>query len=107
MLCDSCVGPARSVFRPTSHELGTGALLQALSWTPDQLYLIWVRGDRTLWKVPSTGGPAEKVGIPMQFVKNLALRPDGKQMVFDATDQGPTEEVWALENFLPAQKASR
>ncbi len=99
-------GPARSVFRPTSHELGTGALLQALSWTPDQLYLIWVRGDRTLWKVPSTGGPAEKVGIPMQFVKNLALRPDGKQMVFDATDQEPTEEVWALENFLPAQKAS-
>jgi len=40
------------------------------------------------------------VGIPMEGIKNLAVHPDGKQLVFDAATEEPTREIWALENFL-------
>jgi hypothetical protein len=95
-------GQSREVFRPLSLEGGTGALRQGLAWTPDQRFLLWVRGDdRSLWKVPVSGGQPEKVGIPMENIKNLAVHPDGRQLVFDAATEDPTHEIWALENFLP------
>ena len=105
-------GQSRELFRPASFEMGTGALRQALAWTPDQRFLLWVRGDGALWKVPALGGKAEKVDISMGFIKNLAVRPDGKQIVFDAGTGGVfnmglgggTAAVWALENFLPAPR---
>ena len=95
-------GQSREVFRPAANsEQFTGAFRQALAWTPDQRFLLWVQGDdRSLWKVPVAGGQAEKVGIPMQNIKNLAVHPDGRQLVFDAATEEPTQEIWALENFL-------
>jgi Tol biopolymer transport system component len=95
-------GQSREVFRPAANsEQFTGALRHALAWTPDQRSLLWVQGDdRSLWKVPVAGGQAEKVGIPMQSLKNLAVHPDGRQLVFDAATEEPTREIWALENFL-------
>jgi len=93
-------GQSREVFRPTSPELYSGAVRHALSWTPDQRFLLWVRADGSLWKVPALGGQAEKVGIPMENIKNLAVHPDGRQLVFDAATEEPTEEIWALENFF-------
>jgi len=95
-------GQSREVFRPAANsEQFTGALRHALAWTPDQRFLLWVRGDdRSLWKVPAAGGEAGKVGIPMESIKNLAVHPDGRQLVFDAATEEPTEEIWALENFF-------
>ncbi|MBI2185700.1 MAG: PD40 domain-containing protein [Acidobacteria bacterium] len=93
-------GQSREVFRPVDRELGTGWHRQALAWTRDQRFLLWVRGDKSLWKVPTAGGRPEKVGIPMENIKNLAVHPDGRQFVFDAATEEPTEEIWALENFL-------
>jgi Tol biopolymer transport system component len=97
----SAGGQPRQVFRPGSLELDAGAPRHALAWTPDQRFLLWVRGDdRSLWKVPAAGGQAEKVGLPMENIKNLAVHPDGRQFVFDAATEAPTREIWALENFL-------
>jgi hypothetical protein len=94
-------GPSREVFRPVSPPLDAGAPRHALTWTPDQRFLLLVRGDdRSLWKVPAAGGQAEKVGVPMENLKNLAVHPDGRQFVFDAATEEPTHEIWALENFL-------
>ena len=95
-------GRSREVFRPAANsDQFTGALRHALAWTPDQRFLLWVQGDdRSLWKVPVAGGQAEKVGIPMESPKNLAVHPDGRQLVFDAATEEPTREIWALENFL-------
>jgi len=95
-------GQSREVFRPPANSgQFTGALRHALAWTPDQRFLLWVRGDdRSLWKVPAAGGEAGKVGIPMESIKNLAVHPDGRQLVFDAATEEPTEEIWALENFF-------
>jgi Tol biopolymer transport system component len=93
-------GPSREVFRPVGPEGSTGSLRHALTWTPDQRFLLWVRGDGSLWKVPAAGGQPEKVGIPMENIKNLAVHPDGRQFVFDAATEEPTREIWALDNFL-------
>jgi Tol biopolymer transport system component len=93
-------GQSREVFRPVAPEGSTGSLRHALAWTPDQRFLLWVRGDGSLWKVPAAGGQAEKVGLPMENIKNLAVHPDGRQFVFDAATEEPTEEIWALENLL-------
>ncbi|MGH9253548.1 MAG: hypothetical protein ACRD3C_03150 [Vicinamibacterales bacterium] len=94
-------GPSREVLRPVGLELWTGGLRHALAWTRDQRFLLWVRGDKALWKVPAAGGQPEKVGIPMENLKNLAVHPDGRQFVFDAATEEPGHEIWALENFLP------
>jgi hypothetical protein len=96
-------GQSQEVFRPAKDanlELSTGPLRHSLAWTRDQRFLLWVRGNGSLWKVPAAGGQAEKVGIPMENIKNLAVHPDGKQFVFDAATEEPTQEIWALENLL-------
>jgi Tol biopolymer transport system component len=95
-------GQSREVFRPAPNsDQFTGALRHALAWTPDQRFLLWVQGDdRSLWKVPVASGHAEKVGIPMQSLKNLAVHPDGRQIVFDAAAEEATREIWALDGFL-------
>jgi Tol biopolymer transport system component len=93
-------GQSREVFKPNSPELGTTWHLNSLAWTRDQRFLLWAREDKRLWKVPVAGGQPEKVGIPMEGIKNLAVHPDGRQLVFDAATEEPTREIWALENFL-------
>jgi len=86
-----------------------------LEWSPDQKYLFFVLGntDRslhsfegppyqsTIWRIPSAGGAAERVGITMNGnVKSPFLHPDGKRLFFTVEGADPSE-VWALENFLP------
>jgi Tol biopolymer transport system component len=94
-------GQSREIFRPVTPDGNTGPLRQSLAWTRDQRFLLWVRGNGSLWKVPALGGQAEKVGLPMVNIKNLAVHPDGRQFVFDAATEEPGHEIWALENFLP------
>jgi dipeptidyl aminopeptidase/acylaminoacyl peptidase len=90
-------GQSREMFRPAPNsDQFTGALRHALAWTPDQRFLLWVQGDdRSLWKVPVAGGHAEKVGIPMQSLKNLAVHPDGRQIVFES-DRGGSQQIYVM-----------
>lgn len=99
----SAGGAAREIFRPQTREFGTGALRQALAWTSDQRFLLFVRGD-SLWKVPALGGQAEKVGPQ---AGGIAVHPDGKRIVFHSLGERGTSKVWALENFVPAQSPKR
>jgi hypothetical protein len=105
-------GPIREMFRPAAPEMGTGSLRQALSWTPDGRFLLWARGDSSLWKVPALGGDAEKVGLDMR-VKTPELHPDGRRLVFAglpalrAGDEMHGRRVMTLENFLPKAAATR
>lgn len=78
----------------------TGARYNALTWTPDGRFLLFVQDDWAMWKVPAVGGEAEKVGLSMRGMKSLAIRPDGKHIVFSAFEPAK-REVWALENSLP------
>lgn len=103
-------GQSREVFRPAVPGISTGSLRNALAWTPDQRFLLFVQGDGALWKVPALGGEAEKVGISMPWIKSPAVHPDGKRIVFSGVDEPNPRAyraVWVLENLLPALKASR
>jgi Tol biopolymer transport system component len=99
-------GQPREVSRPDGEDLNTGFLKQALGWTPDQRYLLFVRGDGNLYAVPAAGGEARKLGISMGLMKSLAVHPDGKQFVFSApVSPKPADgKLWALENLLPKPK---
>lgn len=55
-------------------------------------------------RYPVAGGQPEKVGIPMENIKNLAVHPDGRQLVFDAATEEPTHEIWAWRISYLADK---
>jgi Tol biopolymer transport system component len=98
-------GPARQVFRDkiwlSGHRYNT------LSWTPDARHLLFVRDDGRLWRIPATGGEPQDMGVSMRGrIKAPSLHPDGSRLVFGVAD-ADDNEVWALDNFLPAVSASR
>ncbi len=102
-------GPSREVYR---HPVWLdGSRYNALTWTPDQRFLLFVRGeeqnDSTLWRVPAAGGSPEKASATLNArLKSPTVRPDGKQLAFGLAENDDNE-VWALENFLPRVAASR
>ena len=79
-------------------------------WTTDGASLLvtrWTapRGDgtsapiqRTLWRVPTTGGAPSSTGLVMEGLRDTTLHPDGRQIAFNA---GWKEyESWVLESVL-------
>jgi Tol biopolymer transport system component len=98
-------GPARQVFRDkiwlSGHRYNT------LSWTPDGRHLLFVRDDGRLWRVSANGGEPQDMGVSIRGrIKAPAIHPNGTRLVFGLAD-ADSNEVWALDNFLPALSASR
>ena len=65
--------------------------------------------DLEVWVVPLNGEP-RKVNLDMRQSSNgglVQVDPEGRHIAFVATAGEPGAEIWALENFLPAAKASR
>ncbi len=88
----------------------------AIPWTPDgravlvRKMLIESGAQSELWLVPVSGEPPRKLDfdanrVPPYAQGKIALHPDGRQLAHDSGKW--TAEVWVLENFLPALKASR
>ncbi|MDA2929196.1 tetratricopeptide repeat protein [Acidobacteria bacterium AH-259-O06] len=89
-----------------------------MSWTPNSRAVIVTKeiGAQTLfsdahvdrkelWLVPIGDGEARKLHIDVDdWNGGIRLHPNGQQIAFFAGKQ--SQEVWALENFLPARKAS-
>ena len=98
----SAGGQSRLVYRDAlAHGL---ARFNALSWTPDSEYLLFVNDDdsgvNTIWRVPVNGGEAEPLGVQMdRHIKLPQMSPDGERLYF--TTMGDGSELWKLENFLP------
>jgi Tol biopolymer transport system component len=94
-----------------SNNLGGPSRFNALEWTPDQKYLLFVEEERVagsaIWRVPAAGGQAEKIGVTMNArIKSPFIHPDGKSIFFTAVESD-NNEVWALENFLPAKASTK
>ena len=104
-------GKAREVYRQAVWYDGTR--YNTLAWASDQRFLIFARNENAsadastgeLWRVPIAGGPPEKMGLT-GFIKTPAVRPDGRQIAFARRDTDD-DEVWMLENYLPAAGARR
>jgi Tol biopolymer transport system component len=88
---------------------------RVMTWTPDGKYLIYatypyfysVPGESArIWIVPASGGTPKQLGSDFRGrVLELSVSPDGKQLGF--TLNTSRNELWALENFLPAATATR
>jgi hypothetical protein len=87
-----------------------------ISWTPDgrgvlvRKMLIEGGAQSELWLVPIDGAPPRKLDFdanqgPPYAQGEITLHPDGRQLAYDSGKW--TGEVWVLENFLPALKATK
>lgn len=98
-------GPAREVFRAPD-ILGDNAI----SWTPDKRYVLFVRGSRTewsIWRVPAGGGQAEPVGVSRPAViRAPQMHPDGKRLFFTGSEPY-SAEFFALETLGLSRSAAK
>ena len=104
-------GEPRELLRATALD-GFGR--HAMTWTLDSRAILVMKTNglgKELWLVPVADGAPRKLDIDVDNwrVSNQSggfkLRPDGRQIAFVAGEE--KWELWALENFLPAQTAKR
>jgi Tol biopolymer transport system component len=74
-----------------------------VAWSRDGksvFYPVETEGGHQLWRVSVAGGPAQKLDVQMETLRNLRVHPDGRRIAFDSGSGGA--EVWVMENFLPS-----
>lgn len=85
--------------------------INVLEWTPDSASLVFRKHftddqeDPELWIVDVVGGTPRKIALTvrnLQKLWQLKIHPDGRRIAFIAGEA--KNEIWALENFLPAPK---
>ena len=80
--------------------------VNSVAWSPDGRSIYFSRGSKgdasDLWRVPATGGQAEKFDMTSTGLTKISFRPDGKELAFMSWTI--TSEVWVMENFLPSEK---
>jgi serine/threonine protein kinase/dipeptidyl aminopeptidase/acylaminoacyl peptidase len=100
-------GDSREVFRaPWSRGADCG-----VAWSPDQRYLLFVRGDGpdvSVYRVPVAGGDPVNTGITLHGDKTSTLRlpsihPDGLRIAYQTHEN--FLEVRVMENYLPRAAA--
>ena len=87
-----------------------------LMWAPDSrsFFVASIKdkstGDREVWRVWIDGTPPQKTDLEVDFLgpnhiandQQIHPHPDGKRVAFAAAEPAKPDEVWVLENFLPA-----
>ena len=109
-------GDARELVHTPLPEQITSGL--GIVWTPDGRDLIYGRGTFEgryfedgewgtieLWRVAADGGEPRKIGVTVKRMSQLSIHPDGRRLAFSAGRNN--DEVWMMENFLPALEESR
>ncbi len=78
-----------------------------MTWTADGKYILFSKPLDSkaekwdIWRLPLDGSEAQRTGLDMRC--EPTAHPDGQQIAFSAVDETkPFNEVWALENSLPA-----
>lgn len=83
-----------------------------VAWSPDGRQLLFGRDNvakqglaTDLWRISAEGGEPQKLELTVEGMRELRMHPDGRQIAFSSFRL--RREVWALENFLPASRASK
>jgi len=99
-------GPQKEIIRGTHF-----VTFNALEWTRDGKFLLFGKGAEnpngpgSLWRVAVTGGMAEPTGLSQPgIIRGPQTHPDGKRLFYTVTEPN-ANELWALENFIPAKGA--
>jgi len=83
-----------------------------ITWTPDGRYLLFGRkiddeAKLDLWRIPAQGGEPQKTGVTFDgWNVDVRMHPDGRRIAF-ASKQMDKNEVWTMENFLPAAPVAK
>ncbi len=98
-------GEPRVLYRYPEGEFNA---YNTLAWTPDHRYILFtITGQQSIWRVPVDGGEAERVGLSMNArIKGPQMHPDGRSIFFTVV-AADSDQIWALENFLPAMTAAK
>jgi Tol biopolymer transport system component len=105
-------GEPRDVLRePVPRRNGNISNGAGMAFTPDGKYVLFGRweswgnnnNDIELYRVPTSGGPSEPLGVKMNFIVGLTMNPNGRQIGFTAGGRS-YGELWVLENFLPSSQ---
>ena len=110
-------GEPREVMRVASgvapEELtntGKGQLVYQVTWAPDSRSFIFrkrrsLTEDSELWVAPVDGAAPRKLdGTVKANTFKFSVSPDSRQVAFRFEEPVPRQpEIWALENFLPAE----
>jgi Tol biopolymer transport system component len=95
-------GEPRVIFRYPGPAITV--TFNTLSWSPDDRHILFVTEEQnvqTIWRVPVDGGAAEQMGVSMNArIKAPQIEPGGRGLIFSTNGAG-SDEIWALENFLP------
>jgi Tol biopolymer transport system component len=82
-----------------------------IAWAPDGQNLLFARQpnppDRKteLWLISVQGGEPRRLELAAEGMSDVCIHPDGRHIAF--TEVKNRDEVWVLENFLPAPKAAK
>jgi hypothetical protein len=106
-------GEARIVY--TAKERGDLGLYAGLSWTPNSNALLFAGRsgkEHEIMYLPVNSGPGESkstaprsIGVRMEAIRSINLRPDGKQIGFSGSSA--IVHVWTLRNFFSNVRAAR
>ena len=84
-------------------------LMSGLAWSKDSQAILFLEVDRRdngqLMRLPLMGGQPEFTGLEVTGVDDIDLDTKGSRIAFSSATA--TDEVWVLDNVLPALKASR
>ncbi len=107
----SAGGEPRELLKAQDREVIPGN--EALAWAKDGQYLFVSKmtfpgGVSEILRVPVVGGEVQRTGITMKQIFLGDAHTDGRRIAFYAGPMRETvQEVWAMENFLPAVEAGR
>ncbi len=84
------------------HQIPEQGRVWSLQWAPDGNHVLYTRREEThtsVWRVPVSGGPAEKTWTFDEDLYDayISLSPDGRQVAYTTYHQ--ENEVWVMENL--------
>lgn len=85
------------------HQIPERGRVWSLQWTPDGRHVLYTKGEddgTAVWRVPVTGGAAERTWTfeDNHFNAWANLSPDGRQVAYTTYHQ--EYEVWVMENLF-------
>ncbi|MBI3279200.1 MAG: tetratricopeptide repeat protein [Acidobacteria bacterium] len=106
-IVDLATGRFQEIVRAPGNYLGG-------DWSPDDRFLLttWCAGryhsdmSTELVKLPVDGGPPSRTALDGHYI-GLRLSPDGKRAATTRWGAEQRNQVWVLENFLPATVAQK
>jgi Tol biopolymer transport system component len=83
----------------------------SVAWTPDGQSVLFTKqpspGDSKteLWLIPARGGEPRELDLTAENMGELSVHPDGRRIAYTAGQD--KQEVWVMENFLPAAEGAK